>query len=226
MTKKKLKLIILTAIFILALIVLPFVVANSYKLGETITIISLPFSKGEILSYITAAMGVSISIVALFVAISVSNPDIQIKRQAEVEFIMDDKGPHRVGNIQQGLSITNKSPVEVSIVQIGFISKKKAQKRNKRLMAQLAPDKDMNFPIKIQPFDSVSVCYDSEKFFNCIYKFGKMMEENDCKTNDVIFYVKLACGEIFEFKSKDDCVFFEAVPKGDEKSEKNENADK
>lgn len=191
---KRRKFICCIIVFLICVLLMPFIIDWLYKVGETSPIIVLPFSPSDMLSYCAATLGIAISLLALFIALSENDPKIKIKPST---FIISGE-PSQVG-----IEIINEGSNELQISDIGLISPKKI--KGQRLLYIFGPIEQ--YPKRIPAFDTIKVGYAPSELHKKITDFKESIEQHQSKMNKVIYYVRLSNGIYIEYKSKCDQIY-------------------
>lgn len=181
-------------IFLLFVLLIPFIVSTLYEIGKTYPTIIWPFSPGEMLTYCVTVLGVAISLCALFVALSANDPKVKIERVV----CRSSEGPYK-----EGISVINESQNEIVISEVGLISPRKIN--GHRLLMGFGPAGQC--PKRIAPFGVERFEYEQSDFAQKIAQFKETLEQRHSPMTEVIYFVKLANGYRIEYKSKSDRAF-------------------
>lgn len=180
-------------VFMLLAILLPFIIAGLYDIGDEYPIIILPYSEGELLSYAITVFGLAISLIALFIALQQNEIKVSIKRTIVV--IEGDD------SYKEALCITNDNDFPITITSVGLISSDKVKK--KALRCDLNPVK-YNLPVEVKAYSSKSILFSNEKFYNMLREWANNLKVKGYKTHQVFFCITLSNGRTVKFHSKSD----------------------
>ncbi|HCS10324.1 MAG TPA: hypothetical protein DIV40_02600 [Clostridiales bacterium] len=188
--------ILLSIMFIIASILFPFLIFVFYKIGSIYPIITLPYSESEILTYITAVIGIFIGLAALLISLLQNEPKVKISRTRRI-FESSLK-------YTECVEIRNESAILVTIINVGMISQHKRNKR--KLMYTFSPN-TIGSPFIIQAYSKQVLSFGPGELHEKITAFKHELIQNGYKANKVIYYVELESGNIIEHESNVDKIY-------------------
>lgn len=190
------------------LIFLPFGVDIAYDLGEIKTLINTPYTRGEMLVYISTSIGVIVALLAIFISILQNQPKIALTRERSTEL---DSNLKSTGKIIEQLSIRNKSAVEIQIKSVGFMSydKHKVKKDNLKCMFNSIK---YNLPRNLKGYSKEVFIFDEKPLSKMLKNWGNVLSENNL-ANKVVYYVELSNGIIIIKRNKNDDIYLKLEEK-------------
>lgn len=212
---KKRTVILLIIVYLLLIFTLPLLISVLYQIGNKNAIIETVYSPSDMLNYIITVIGLTISIVALFLALFQFVPRIKAARLTS--FNAADT-PHEV------LRVYNEGTGAITIDGIGLssISRKKTdtikinamkfsfggKKRSKRLYMTFVAQMDNELPKRIESreyYDFVlgNTGHLQEKFL----KFAAELKKEGYKAEKAAYYISISSRKDIIYRSKTDDMY-------------------